>query len=76
MVAPVHARGRLLLCTDGVWNYAASSRALAGLLDNLPAEASPAAVARTLADMALERGGRDNITAVVVDREPPAEDGA
>jgi PPM family protein phosphatase len=64
----VRSPGRLILCSDGVWNYAASPASLAGLLDNLPAEASPAAVARALAELALERGGHDNITAVVVDR--------
>lgn len=72
----VRAPGRLILCTDGVWNYTASTASLAGVLDGLPAEASPAAIARTLAELALERGGHDNITAVVVDRAPPAEDGA
>ena len=68
VVARVDAPGRLILCSDGVWNYTASPGALAGLLENLPAEASPAAVGRTLAEVALERGGHDNITAVVVDR--------
>jgi serine/threonine protein phosphatase PrpC len=74
--ARVRAPGRLILCSDGVWNYTASPGSLATLLDNLPAEASPAAVARTLAEVALERGGHDNITAVVVDRAPPPGDGA
>ncbi len=68
VAARVEAPGRLILCSDGVWNYTASAGALAGLLHDLPAEASPAAVARTLAEVALERGGHDNITAVVVDR--------
>jgi len=68
VAAQVEAPGRLILCSDGVWNYTASPGSLAGLLENLPGEASPAAVARTLAEVALERGGHDNITAVVVDR--------
>ena len=68
VAARVEAPGRLILCSDGVWNYTASPGSLAGLLENLPGEASPAAVARTLAEVALERGGHDNITAVVVDR--------
>ena len=76
VIERVQAPGRLILCSDGVWNYAASPRSLAALLDNLPAGASPAAVARTLAEVALERGGHDNITAVVVDLAPPAEGGA
>ena len=33
----------------------------------LPAGASAAAVARALTDVALERGGRDNITVAVID---------
>ena len=73
VVATVEAPGRLILCSDGVWNYASSPRALATLVERLPAEAAPAAVARTLADMALERGGHDNITAVVIDLAPSQE---
>jgi PPM family protein phosphatase len=59
--------GRLLLCTDGLWNYVATPAALGQLIDALPAAASPAAVARALADVALDRGGRDNITVAVID---------
>jgi serine/threonine protein phosphatase PrpC len=67
--------GRLVLCTDGLWNYAPTPAALAGLLDALPAGAGPAAVARSLTETALARGGRDNITVAVVDIDPrPNED--
>ena len=62
--------GRLVLCTDGLWNYAPSPRELGGLIDALPPDAAPAAVARSLADMANERGGHDNITVAVVDIDP------
>jgi PPM family protein phosphatase len=58
--------GRLLLCTDGLWNYVSDPAELGALIDGLPSGASPAAVARALADTALERGGRDNITVVVI----------
>jgi serine/threonine protein phosphatase PrpC len=64
--------GRLLLCTDGLWNYAPSARELGALIDALPPGAAPAAVGRSLADMANDRGGHDNITVAVVDIEPPA----
>jgi PPM family protein phosphatase len=63
-------RGRLVLCTDGMWNYAASIDELDGLLEALPSDASPAEVARALADTALAAGGKDNITVAVVDVEP------
>jgi serine/threonine protein phosphatase PrpC len=59
--------GRLLLCSDGLWNYVRTSSELGELLDALPAGASPAGVARALTDVALERGGRDNITVAVID---------
>jgi serine/threonine protein phosphatase PrpC len=64
--------GRLVLCTDGLWNYAPGASELARLVDALPAGAAPAAVARTLTDAANERGGHDNITVVVVDIDPSA----
>jgi serine/threonine protein phosphatase PrpC len=63
-------RGRLVLCTDGLWNYAATAPELGELIAAQPAGASPAAVARALTDTALARGGRDNITVAVVDIDP------
>jgi PPM family protein phosphatase len=62
--------GRLVLCTDGLWNYAPGADELGRLVADLPADATPAAVARALADMANGRGGRDNITVAVVDITP------
>lgn len=64
--------GRLVLCTDGLWNYAPEADELARLLDGLPAGAAPAAVARALTDTANDRGGHDNITVAVVDIDPSA----
>lgn len=62
--------GRLVLCTDGLWNYAAEAEELGRLVEELPEGAAPAAVARALADMANDRGGHDNITVAVVDIDP------
>lgn len=62
--------GRLVLCTDGLWNYAPDAEEMARLIEELPAGAAPAAVARALADIANERGGHDNITVAVVDIDP------
>jgi serine/threonine protein phosphatase PrpC len=59
--------GRLLLCTDGLWNYAPTPEELATIVDRLPPGAAPAAIARALADTAVDRGGHDNITVAVVD---------
>lgn len=62
--------GRLVLCSDGLWNYAPGAGELAALLDELPTAASAVAVARSLTDVALARGGHDNITVAVVDVRP------
>jgi serine/threonine protein phosphatase PrpC len=59
--------GRLLLCTDGLWNYMATGPELAEQVAALPAGASPAALARALTDTALARGGKDNITVAVIE---------
>jgi serine/threonine protein phosphatase PrpC len=58
---------RLLLCTDGLWNYAPTTEELSALLAEVPADASPVATARALVDAALGRGGHDNVTVAVVD---------
>jgi PPM family protein phosphatase len=59
--------GRLLLCSDGLWNYVPEATGLGELIASLPEGASPSAVACALTDIALDRGGRDNITVVVID---------
>jgi serine/threonine protein phosphatase PrpC len=64
--------GRLVLCSDGLWNYAPTPGELRELIERLPRGASPAAVARALTDAALGRGGRDNITVAIIDVEPEA----
>lgn len=62
--------GRLILCSDGLWNYAPEAHDLAAVVANLERGASPAAVARSLTDTAMARGGRDDITVAVIDVEP------
>lgn len=55
--------GRLVLCSDGLWNYAADALAIA----HVAGSGSPLTIARRLVDYANRRGGRDNVTVVVVD---------
>jgi serine/threonine protein phosphatase PrpC len=62
-----HRPGRLVLCTDGLWNYAATLGEFERLLAALPGDATPIDAARALADAALARGGHDNVTVAVVD---------
>lgn len=63
--------GRLLLCTDGLWNYIPTIPELMELMATLPDDASPLSVARALTDVALAQGGDDNITVAVIDVRPP-----
>jgi serine/threonine protein phosphatase PrpC len=49
-----------LLCSDGLWSNVTSSEIAEALAD------SPAQACRRLVDIALERGGDDNATAMVV----------
>jgi serine/threonine protein phosphatase PrpC len=59
------AAGAVLLCSDGLWNYRPDAADLAALA--LPALAcGPLAAATALTALALEAGGRDNITVVVI----------
>ncbi len=56
--------GRLLLCTDGLWNYAPGTDQLAKLVRAAGNDAL--SVCRSLVEFALSKGGRDNITVAVV----------
>ncbi len=60
--------GLLLLCTDGLWNYAPEPEAVAGLAASLGAE--PINLARGLVEFARSKGGNDNITAAVLSLVP------
>ncbi|WP_424235684.1 PP2C family serine/threonine-protein phosphatase [Actinophytocola sp.] len=58
--------GHVLLCSDGLWNYVPDATALAGVM---PADGGmPSAVGLT--KLALELGGHDNITTVLVPFPP------
>jgi len=57
--------GLLLLCSDGLWNYCPNAQDLADIA--VPASATgPLGAAATLTTVALDAGGRDNITVVII----------
>jgi serine/threonine protein phosphatase PrpC len=62
VVLPAGGPGTLVLCSDGLWNYLPTAEDIAARLS----VASPPAVAAGLTAAALELGGGDNITVVVV----------
>jgi serine/threonine protein phosphatase PrpC len=57
--------GRLIICCDGLWNYAPTPAAFTALVHRSPLEASPLELARALVGYALTAGGQDNVTVVV-----------
>ena len=61
---PIDAPGWLLACSDGMWNYAGSADALAGLIATATRDGAsgPLAIAESLAAWANTQGGHDNIT--------------
>ncbi|MFF9339760.1 PP2C family protein-serine/threonine phosphatase [Streptomyces sp. NPDC014773] len=62
--------GVVVVCTDGLWNYAEAAEAMAGAL---PADAAlrPLHAARVLVGHALDGGGHDNITVALTPFTPP-----
>jgi serine/threonine protein phosphatase PrpC len=63
--------GQLLLCTDGLWNYASQSKEMAALVHEYSQEgASALQTAQRLIQFANSRGGHDNITAALLRWEP------
>jgi PPM family protein phosphatase len=64
---PIAPPGILLLCTDGLWNYAATPEAMAKIVEESKAPSGDAlALARNLIAFAIQKGGHDNITALVL----------
>lgn len=65
----VTSPGVLVVCTDGLWNYAEEPDRLASLAA-VTADDTPIAIAKRLVGRALEAGGSDNITVAVVPTDP------
>ena len=59
--------GWLLLCSDGLWNYASKAADVRAVLDDalLAGGADPVRTASAMVDWANEQGGHDNITVVL-----------
>ncbi|CAM5694508.1 PP2C family serine/threonine-protein phosphatase [Streptomyces fumanus] len=57
--------GVVVVCTDGLWNYAEAAEEMAGIVP-LDAVARPLHSARVLVGHALDGGGHDNVTVAVV----------
>jgi serine/threonine protein phosphatase PrpC len=67
-IATLHPPGPgvLLLCTDGLWNYLPDPADLADVALPALAHSGPIGAADALTRVALDAGGRDNITVVVI----------
>ncbi len=61
--------GMVLLCSDGLWNYQPDAAGIAGLAGP-DAINEPLSAAGALVDFAIERGGSDNITVVLIPFPP------
>jgi serine/threonine protein phosphatase PrpC len=61
-VLRISAGGRLVLCSDGLWNYAPTPRSIRELLGELSDQASPLRASQRLTDFARSSGGMDNVT--------------
>lgn len=58
--------GWVLLCSDGLWNYASSAEEMSGLVsETIKRHGAPELVTESLVQWANDQGGRDNITAAL-----------
>ena len=68
------AEGMILLCSDGLWNYAPEPHDMAALVSQFnTSRVSALGLSRELIEFARSKGGHDNITAAVL-RHPVSED--
>ncbi|MFE9426245.1 protein phosphatase 2C domain-containing protein [Kitasatospora sp. NPDC006697] len=64
-----HVPGVLVICTDGLWNYAEAATDLADLV-RVDARTDPLRAARAMVSFAVSAGGHDNITVAVLPVQP------
>ena len=64
--ADLSATGWLILCTDGVWNYADSGEDLAKIFHAMPKTATALETAKFLTEWANAQGGKDNVSVVAL----------
>ncbi|MFJ4618090.1 PP2C family serine/threonine-protein phosphatase [Streptomyces sp. NPDC088812] len=64
--------GVVVVCTDGLWNYAEAAQEMAEALP-LDAAVRPLHAARVLVGHALDGGGHDNVTVAVLPFPAPAQ---
>lgn len=64
------AAGWLLLCSDGLWNYASEAAELAPLVRHATTGNDVETAALHLVDWAIAQGGRDNVTVALTRWEP------
>lgn len=62
---PIPSQGYLLLCTDGLWNYAPETSQILALVQQSGSK-DAATISRYLVDFARSQGGHDNITVAVL----------
>jgi serine/threonine protein phosphatase PrpC len=62
----LNTTGWLLLCTDGLWNYAASTEDLAKIFRTIPKTATALEICQFLTGWANQQGGKDNVTVLAL----------
>lgn len=74
----VSAAGWVLLCSDGLWNYASEADDLAAVVrdEHQRVGDDPLALAQALVTWANGRGGADNVTVALARRSGAGQDGA
>ncbi len=63
---PLLEPGWLILCTDGLWNYAPELPVFATLVRRLSTTGSPLELARELVAWAKKQGGKDNVSVIAI----------
>jgi PPM family protein phosphatase len=66
---PLEDGALILMCTDGLYGVVPAEELFSRLREARRSGTSPQVLADELVDLALERGTRDNVTAVVVSRQ-------